>query len=54
MDARLAQPLFISDIDSRYESPLYPQYTFGPHNPSVNGGKLYERTRIKTLTGNFK
>nr|CDS27545.1 spectrin beta chain [Hymenolepis microstoma] len=49
MDAKIERPLRLSFYSPRYNVPVINQYLYGSHNPSINGGKLYERTRIKTL-----
>ncbi|VDL18981.1 unnamed protein product [Hymenolepis diminuta] len=49
MDAQIERPIHASLYSPRYDVPVFNQYLYGPHNPSTNGGKLYERTRIKTL-----
>ncbi|VDN96151.1 unnamed protein product [Rodentolepis nana] len=49
MDAQIERPLRSTFYSPRYNTPVINHYLYGPHNPSVIGGKLYERTRIKTL-----
>ncbi|KAM7535121.1 hypothetical protein Aperf_G00000095644 [Anoplocephala perfoliata] len=49
MDAQVAGAVYAFDHSPRYDVPVFNHYIYGPHNPSTNGGKLYERTRIKTL-----